>query len=185
MCPEKGLDTLVEAFIRLRQRNRILHLKLRVGGGCGPGDAAFVRSLQARLQAKRYLSDVEFHPNLDRTAKQEFFRSLTVMSVPALYGEAFGLYLLEAMASGVPVVQPRHGAFEELVEATGGGVLCEPGSPEALADALEALLQDPAQVKRLAARGKETVHRDYSMGAMAARMVREFETLLVRERVRP
>jgi glycosyltransferase involved in cell wall biosynthesis len=71
---------------------------------------------------------VEFCPNLDRPAKLAFLHSLTVFSVPALYGEAFGLYVIEALAAGVPVVQPRTAAFPELLEATGGGLLCDPGS---------------------------------------------------------
>ena len=113
MCREKGLDTLIEAFIVLKQRDRVKNLKLRIGGGCGPSDKVFVDSLRERLKATGFLGDVEFHPNLDRAGKQAFLRSLSVFSVPALYGEAFGLYIIEALASSVPVVQPRHAAFPE------------------------------------------------------------------------
>ena len=127
MCPEKGLDTLVEAYILLRRRGRVGQLKLRVGGSCGPADTAFVESLRERLRAGGLLADAEFRPNLDRAGKLEFLRSLSVFSVPALYGEAFGLYVIEALAAGVPVVQPRAAAFPELLEATGGGVLCATG----------------------------------------------------------
>jgi glycosyltransferase involved in cell wall biosynthesis len=69
---------------------------------------------------------VAFLPNISREKKQEFLQSLSVFSVPARYGEAFGLYLLEAWATGLPVVQPRHAAFPELIEATLGGVVCTP-----------------------------------------------------------
>src|SRR5213076_471033 len=117
-------------------------LKLRIGGGCGLVDEPFVNELRDRLSKAGLLGDVEFHPNLNRTAKLNFLRSLSIFSVPALYGEAFGLYVIEAMAAGVPVVQPRAAAFPELIEATGGGVLYEPGDVEALADALEGLLLD-------------------------------------------
>ena len=61
---------------------------------------------------------------VSRSSRSNFLRSLTVLSVPARSGEAFGLYLIEAMAAGIPAVQPRLGAFPELIEATGGGVLC-------------------------------------------------------------
>lgn len=111
MCREKGLDTLVEAFIILKEHDAVKNLKLKIGGGCGPSDLPLVESLRARLKAKMFLDDVEFHPNVDRAGKQAFLRSLSVFSVPALYGEAFGLYVIEALASGVPVVQPRHAAF--------------------------------------------------------------------------
>ena len=62
-------------------------------------------------------------------AKIAFLHGLDVLSVPATYEEPKGLFLLEAMATGVPVVQPRRGAFPEIVETTGGGLLVEPDEP--------------------------------------------------------
>src|SRR5206468_12273051 len=106
-------------------------------------------ALRDRLKTNGVLHDVEFHPNIDRAAKQEFLKSLTLFCVPALYGEAFGLYVVEALASGVPVVQPRAASFPELIEATGGGVLYEPGEVKALADAVEGLLADPEKLRAL------------------------------------
>ena len=167
MCREKGLDTLVEAFLLLRQRGRVGNLKLRVGGSCGPADEAFVNSLRERLQASGLLDDVEFHPNLDRASKVAMLRSLSVFSVPALYGEAFGLYVIEALAAGVPVVQPRTAAFPELIEATGGGVLCAAGDAQALAEAVEELLLDPARARALGDAGRHAVTERFSAEAMA------------------
>ena len=175
MCREKGLDTLVEAFILVRQRGRLPGLRLRVGGGCGPGDEPFVAALRDQLRARGLLGDVDFCPNLDRAGKIAFLRSLDAFSAPALYGEAFGLYVIEALAAGVPVVQPRHGAFPELLEATGGGRLCEPGSPEALADALESLLLDPARCRAIGAAGQAAVRANFSAEAMASRMIQCFQ----------
>ena len=83
------------------------------------------------------------------------------------YGEAFGLYLLEALATGVPIVQPNTAAFPEIVETTGGGILYEHGSVTALVDAWEELLGDPARARTLGATGREKVFRDYSMPHMA------------------
>ena len=171
MCHEKGLDTLVEAYLLLRQRDRVKGLKLHVGGSLGPSDEPFVSALRARLQAAGVSGHVEFHPNLERQAKLAFLRSLTLFSVPALYGEAFGLYLIEAIAAGVPVVQPRHAAFPEIVEATGGGVLCKPGDPAALAAAIEELLLDPARARALGEAGRKAVAQEYSIGRMAERML--------------
>jgi glycosyltransferase involved in cell wall biosynthesis len=167
MCREKGLDTLVEAYIILRQRGRVGALKLRVGGSCGPADEAFVNTLRERLQANGLLGEVEFHPNLDRASKVAMLRSLSVFSVPALYGEAFGLYVIEALAAGVPVVQPRTAAFPELIEATGGGVLCAPGDAQALAEAIEALLLDRARASALGEAGRHAVTERFSAEAMA------------------
>ena len=177
MCREKGLDVLVEAFILLKERNRIKNLKLKVGGGCGPADEPLVETLRGRLRAKVFLDDVEFFPNVDRAGKLAFLRSLSVFSVPALYGEAFGLYVIEALAAGVPVVQPRHAAFPELVEASGGGVLCEPGNPKALADAIEELLADPEKTRALGGAGQKSVRERFSAAKMAAETARAYEQL--------
>lgn len=174
MCREKGLDTLVEAYMILRQRNKVPGLRLKVGGGCGPADESFVTELEDKLEAAGFLTEAEFRPNLSRQAKQEFLRSISVFSVPALYGEAFGLYLLEAWACGLPVVQPRHAAFPELIEATGGGVLCEPGNPTALADALESLLLDEPKMRSLGESGRKAVLKDLNMKRMAESVLQAF-----------
>jgi glycosyltransferase involved in cell wall biosynthesis len=171
MCREKGLDTLVEAYIALRRRGRVKELKLRVGGSCGPSDEALVESLGGQLRAAGLAGEVEFCPNLSRAAKLAFLRSLSVFSVPARYGEAFGLYVIEALAAGVPVVQPRTAAFPELIEATGGGVLCAPGDAEALAEAIEGLLLDPARRRVLGEDGRRAVFEKFSAETMARQML--------------
>lgn len=164
MHPSKGLDTLVDAFCKIQ--GRVENVRLIVAGAQTASDAVFVRALQRRAGPA-----AEFHPNPDRAVKLELLRRMSVFSVPAMYGEAFGLYVLEALATGVPVVQPRHGSFPELIEATGGGVLYEPGQ---LADALEALLLDPERARRLGATGRRVVQEKFSDTAMA----RQFETIL-------
>jgi glycosyltransferase involved in cell wall biosynthesis len=170
MCREKGLDTLVNAFILLKKRGRVPNLKLRIGGSCGPTDQIVVDELTARLQQNNLLPDVEFHKNLSRADKQAFLRSLTVFSVPALYGEAFGLYVIEALASGVPVVQPDHAAFPELIAATGGGLLCAPAGESALPDAIENLLLDPSRARSLGQAGQKAVHEKFTIESMARQM---------------
>lgn len=167
MCREKGLDTLVEAFRRVAKRGRVPAPLLKVGGSCGPSDLPLVEELKAKLRADGILDRVSWHPNLDRATKADFFRSLDVFSVPALYGEAFGLYLIEAMAAGVPVVQPRHAAFPEIIETTGGGVLVEPGRPEALAEGLEDLLADAPRRAALGQAGAAGARRCYSVEHMS------------------
>jgi glycosyltransferase involved in cell wall biosynthesis len=158
---------LVEAYVLLRQRGRVGQLKLRVGGSCGPADGAFVDSLRKRLQASGLLGEVDFHPNLDRAGKLEFLCSLSVFSAPARYGEAFGLYVIEALAAGVPVVQPQAAAFPELIEATGGGVLCAAGDVLALAEAVEELLLNPKRARALGEAGRRAVFQRFSAEAMA------------------
>ncbi len=180
MCREKGLDLLVEAFIELKRRGTVPNLKLKVGGGCGPSDEVFVAQLKAHLRRAGCLDDVTFHPNLTREEKVAFLQSLTVFSVPALYGEGFGLYLIEVLAAGVPVVQPRHAAFPELVEATGGGVIAE-ANAAALATGIEHLLLDPARLRALGEAGRRAVGERFTVDRMA-REVAEWSDALVRTR---
>ncbi|MBN2508181.1 MAG: glycosyltransferase family 4 protein [Verrucomicrobia bacterium] len=176
MCPEKGLDTLVDAFLRVKRQPELGHCRLHVGGGCGPGDAPFVRRLRERLAAAGAAPHTRFLPNADRAGKLRFYGELTVFSVPALYGEAFGLYVIEALAAGVPVVQPRHAAFPEILAATGGGVLCEPGDADALAEALSSLLRDPARADELGRNGQRIVREQFTAERMARDVLRVCET---------
>jgi glycosyltransferase involved in cell wall biosynthesis len=119
---------------------------------------------------------IEWLPNVSREEKIAFLESLDVFSVPATYSEAFGQYVIEALAAGVPVVLPRASAFPEIVEATGGGWLFDLGaderrSAEHLADALEKALLDPAAAHAAGERGRAAVQREYTMTRLAARLV--------------
>jgi glycosyltransferase involved in cell wall biosynthesis len=167
MCVDKGLLTLVEAYIALRKRGRVRSLRLRVAGAMLAVDRPLVEALRNRLEEQGLGADVEFLPNVERHQKVAFLRSLSVLSVPATYGESFGLYLLEAMAAGVPVVQPRHGAFPEILAATGGGLLCEPNDADSLADGIERLLLEPPLARELAGRGRRAVLERFSVERMA------------------
>jgi glycosyltransferase involved in cell wall biosynthesis len=84
------------------------------------------------------------------------------------------LFVIESLASGVAVVQPNNGAFPELIELTGGGVLYAQGDASSLAAALEKLLLDPAHAAKLGRCGREIVNSHFTINAMA----RNFEELL-------
>lgn len=167
MCSEKGLGLLVEAFMELRRRGTVPGLKLKVGGGCGPSDESYVAGLKQALARAGLAAAVSWHPNVDRDHKIDLLKSLTVFSVPATYPEAFGLYLAEALAAGVPVVQPRRASFPEFIEATGGGVLYEADNPGALVEALEGLLLNPDKARALGETGRRAVHEHFSARRMA------------------
>jgi glycosyltransferase involved in cell wall biosynthesis len=171
MCPEKGLHLLVDAFIQLRKRGKLPDLRLKVGGGCGPSDESFVAGLKDLLARQGVADAVSFHPNLDRQGKIKFLQSLDVLSVPATYPEAFGMYLAEALAAGVPVVQPRFASFPEFIEVTGGGLLYDPDKPAALEDALEGLLLNPELARKLGDAGQKAVQEKYSAETMAQAML--------------
>ena len=175
MRPAMGLDLLVEAFLAVRARGRVPGVRLRVAGGHTPGDRPFIEAVRERLAAAGAAGDVEFLPVPDRQAKPEFLRSLSVLSVPARGEVAFGIFVLEALASGVPVVEPRAGAFPEILEATGGGVLVEPDNVEALAAALEQLLAGPAEARAMAEQGRRAVLERFTIQRMAENVLRVFD----------
>lgn len=154
----KGLHRLVDAFIDLKRRASVPGLQLRIGGAMTAVDRRFVRTQQRKLRESGLAGDVEFHPNMGVGEKVTFLQSLSVLSVPTEYAEAFGLYQVEAMACGVPVVQPERGAFPELVASEADGRLCEADNPIALADAMESQLlagDDGGQRLALATRARE------------------------------
>lgn len=175
MIHGKGLTLLVDAFIDLVKRGKLPRAKLKIGGAVTAGDEKYVEGLKKKLKDAGCLQRVTFHPNLTFDQKVRFFRDLTVFSVPATYGEAFGLYVLEAVASGIPVVQPDHGAFPELLAATKGGILCKPDDAASLADTLETLLLDDQKREYHSIQGMAKVREEFT----ATRMAEKFESVLV------
>lgn len=87
------------------------------------------------------------------------------------YGEAYGLAYLEAQAAGLPVVACRVAGVPEVVSEADGGTLVAPDDPQALADAVAALLADPARASaRLGEKARETVRARHSSGAATVRL---------------
>jgi len=167
ICPEKGLHHLVEAFRILRQTPGVPLARLRVSGWLGENNKPYFEDLRKQLETWGLAGDFEHVESPDHASKVRFLQSLDVLSVPTTYREPKGLYVLEALANGVPVVQPRHGSFPELVEATGGGLLVSSDDPHDLARGLRQLLEDPAHAEELGRRGKEVVHTRFHADQMA------------------
>ena len=172
MCRDKGVDTLVDAYLALRARGSVPGVRLRIGGVRLREDEALLRELERRVADAGASDDVEFRANLTRPEKLELLRSLSVLSVPARYGESFGLYLIEAMACGVPVVQPAVAAFPEIIDATGGGVVYDAEGDGALVDALEAMLLDESGRATLGRKGREAVFATFGADRMASDVAR-------------
>lgn len=170
-CPLKGLDLLVDAYLEIMKRGRRPDLELRIAGGMTGEDNAYVNEQKNKLRDAGLLEKAGFHPNLDRDEKLAFLRDLTLLCVPSRYPEAFGLYVLEALAAGIPVVLPSIGAFPEIIQATQGGHLYDPKPPENLSAALEAALANPEQLKETGLRGHQAVREQYSNQALANRLV--------------
>ncbi len=168
LCPEKGLGLAVEAFRLVAQRFPAGGVRLRAAGYLAERDRRFVDEQRQRIAEWGLAEQVEILGEVDREEKIAFLRTLDVLTMPALYREPKGLPVLEALANGVPAVVPRHGAFPELIEATGGGVLVEPGSAEALADGLVELLGDEGRRREMGRLGREAVQAKFSDRRVAA-----------------
>jgi glycosyltransferase involved in cell wall biosynthesis len=169
VAPEKGLHQLAEAYILLRRDGRLPAGRLEAAGYIAPEHRGYLEKIQAGLAAAGLGDEFRYHGTLDREAKMRFLRSLDVASVPSPYAEPKGMSVLEALACGTPVVQPRHGAFPEILGKTGGGVLFEPGDVAGLASALADLHDDPYRRKALGEKGAREVRREYSVARMAER----------------
>jgi len=171
VAPEKGLHVLADAYVRLRQRTADVPMQLAAAGYLSGAHASYLADVRQQLERAGLAHEFEYRGEVDRAGKLVFLSGLDVLSVPATYDEPKGLFLLEAMASGVPVVQPRRGAFTEVVDATGGGVLVEPDDPQSLADGIHSLWTDPARRHLLAARAREGVRLHYTLAQSADRLL--------------
>lgn len=175
ICPEKGLHLLCEAFSILRSQGR--DCRLKIGGYLDKGDRAYFDGIKQHMKAQGLEPFIEYDGEQDRDGKLRFLRSLDVLSVPTPYREAKGLYVLEAMSQAVPVVQPRHGSFPELIEATGGGILVNPEDPADLASGIAKLMDDPDLCHQLGSAGHGAVSSKFTDEVMARNAWAVFETV--------
>jgi glycosyltransferase involved in cell wall biosynthesis len=178
LAPEKGLHVLADAFIRLKQLPGMDATELLVAGSLGKRHEHYAESQFAKLRAAGLGNAYRYLGTVDRAQKVQLLTRLHLLSVPTVYPEPKGLYVLESLAAGVPVVQPNHGAFPELLEATGGGRLVPPQQPEALAMALHQLLLDHPTRRQLAAAGRAAVHERYNARTMAEQTLSVLRSLI-------
>lgn len=167
IAPEKGLHLLADAYHRIWSSGEFPGVRLKIAGYLGGKDRRYAASVRRTLAARRVVNSVELLGTVDRQEKLAFLRDLDVLSVPTVSPEPKGLFVLEALASGVPVVQPRHGSFPEFLENTGGGLLHEPGDAADLAAKLGELLRNPERRLALGEAGREAVHAKFSSRRMA------------------
>ena len=178
VAPEKGLHNLVEAYRRLRKDSGSTDARLEVAGYLGPEHRAYLRGIEQQMRDWGLDGEFRYHGTLDRAGKVEFLQGLDVLSVPSGYKEPKGMYLLEAMACGVPVVQPRHGAFPEILEKTGGGILVDSEDGTRVAEGIVTIREDPDLAKELGRNGRHGVHEHYSVEQEARRTLEVYESHL-------
>ena len=177
IAPEKGLHLLADAYRALRARPGMPPTRLEAAGYIAPEHRNYLASVEDKLRTWGLADQFHYRGELDREQKLAFLKGLDVLSVPCSYDEPKGLFVLEAMANGIPVVQPRHGSFPEMIEATGGGLLVEPNSSDALASGFAQLIADPALARRLGVAGHAGVRREYSIALMAERTLEVYRAV--------
>jgi len=178
LAPEKGLHILVDAFLRLRQMQGMEKARLHVAGWLGGKNQAYADAEFRRLREVGAADSFQYFGTVDRKQKLDFLRGIDVLSVPTTYHEPKGLFVLEALAAGVPVVQPAHGAFPELIEATGGGWLCRPDDPQHLAELLGEALRDDAARRAKGSAGREAVHSRFHADQAARETLALYQRML-------
>ncbi len=167
ISPEKGFHRLVDAFIQLKNMKGTEKACLKVAGWLGASNREYFNQQKARLDKAGYAGDFIFEENINRFAKMQFLSSLDVFSVPTTYREPKGRYILEAMAASIPVIQPNHGAFPDIIRNTGGGCLFDPEDQNEPAKSIHHLLTHDKERKDRGRRAREKVFSLYSAESMA------------------
>jgi glycosyltransferase involved in cell wall biosynthesis len=164
---QNGFDKLVDAFIELKSGNSLPGLTLHVSGGYTGDDKPFIAEQIRKIKAKGFKSFVRIYPEFHGNSKQEFFSNIDIMCVPVRKHDGYGLYILEANAAGIPVVQPATGAFPEIIERTKGGITYYPDTVVELSATLLKLFMDKDFRFQLGKQGKEKVLTELSLEKMS------------------
>jgi glycosyltransferase involved in cell wall biosynthesis len=170
IAPEKGLHILADAYRLVREAG--YECTLEAAGYLAPEQRPYLDGVEKQL--REWSLEFRYHGALDRAQKIAYLEGLDVLSTPTVYADPKGMFVLEAMAAGVPVVQPDHGAFPEIIRKTGGGLLVEPENPRSLADGLLRILRDRELRNALGLRAHSGVREHYRVDAMASRTVEIF-----------
>ena len=179
ICPEKGLERLVEAMILLRSMPGMSNVQLRVAGYLGKRDEAFFEQLKRKVELSSLNGAMTYIGEVDQAGKINLLSSIDVFSAPSVYPESKGIYVLEALAMGIAVVQPAHGSFPELVNRTNGGSLTPPGDAQAHAMALADMLRNSAARAAHGASGRKVVREQFTDTQMAEQMLKIYQEATV------
>jgi len=170
IAPEKGLHHLVDSFVRLASQAEHADLTLHVAGWLGESNQDYFQAQLKKLEAAGLEDRFTYHGSPDLEQKVQFLRSLDLFSVPTDYHEPKGLFVLEALAAGIPVIQPDHGAFGELLQSTAGGLLTKPGCLDGLCASIETLKNDDQTRLDLADTGQKQVMAKHTIEKAAEQL---------------
>ena len=178
MYKEHGFGLFIDAYIKLKEKSGFSDVKLKLSGGMTADDKRFVNKQFKKLKKNKLWQDVEIIDDFKTESLSEFYKKLTILSVPVLKGEAFGTYQIESLACGIPLVQPSLGAFTEIVETTGGGVLYEPNTAEALAEKWAEVLSDPKKIQEMSEKGRKSVLENFTTDVLTKKVLKVYEEVV-------
>jgi len=191
IAPEKGVQHLIDAFVQLKQLPNTTNVRLSVAGWLGEHRKAWFAQQWQKISDARLEAFADFAGTINRHQKVDFLSSIDLLCVPTEYHEPKGLFALEAMAAGIPVVVPNHGAFPEMLSSTGGGRLCQPAVPGSqpasnpqfgiaqvpsegigsLVSVLAALSADPSVCQEMGSAARQAVAAQRSAAVMAKQTI--------------
>lgn len=171
MSHENGLDILVDAFALLKRKPGFDDVKLLITGGYTGDDKKFLKGIHKTIRKNNLTDQVVFQEEFEGEDRLKFFEKVSVVSVPVRIGEAFGIYLTESMASGIPVIQPALGAFPEIVNAAGGGAVYNENTPKGLSEALETYLNDKASFEGHSQKARKSIEEQFNINKLAAQLI--------------
>jgi glycosyltransferase involved in cell wall biosynthesis len=175
---QNGFDKLVDAFIELKSGNSLPGLTLHVSGGYTGDDKPFLTEQIAKIKNHGLKSFIKIYPDFQGNGKEKFFSNIDLMCVPVRKHDGYGLYILEANAAGVPVVQPSTGAFPEILDKTKGGVTYFPDSVEELSyNLMQILLENDRRVK-LGVEGRKNVLKEFSLEKMSEGLSEVYNSIM-------
>ena len=178
ISPEKGFDKIVGAFIHLHSEGKLDTACLKAGGWLGENNREFFAAQVARIEAAGLGENFKYIGAPDRKGKLDFLASIDAFSLPTAYREPKGLPVLEALGGGIPVVQPEHGIFPEMLQKTGGGILIAPGDTKSLGASLGELLSNPEKAEQLGEEGRTGVNTKCTARHMATETLNIYRQFL-------
>ncbi len=182
MSHANGLDILVDAFILMKKSAGFEDVELHITGGSTGADKKFLSKIFRKVKDNNLKNHVVFYDEFEGESRFRFFDQISVLSVPVRKGEAFGIYLTEAMGAGIPIVQPKVGAFSEIVEISRGGITYHPNTAENLADTLKVILNDNATLDRLSQSARQSIENHFNIHKLTNELVKTYTHLAIKNK---
>lgn len=171
MYEEHGFGIFIDAFIKLKQQKGFEDVLLKLSGGYTADDKKFVNKQIRKLKKAGVMDDVEFIDDYKPEQRYNFFEKITILTVPVLKGEAFGVYQLESLACGVPLVQPNLGAFPEIINETKGGITFEPNTPDEMVSTWMSILPQHDKIIKMGKEGHKNALEKYHIDNVSVKVL--------------